>query len=244
MKAPTQAPAQAPEPVQSQSRSPVVIDLESSSPVQESVPMAAPFPDMGQVFANMAQQDAFMDNSSQSAAPAQANTAPFNAKPQGASAGIPFQGANFTNMQFDLAPAAKNGLQGQPGSAQEPTFDMAAFATQNINANANGDMLTLNNFLPVGPQGQTNAANGPPSAQGPSAGNQGRPGDKTAGAGPGSGFLNPDGTPADGMDFDFGLDAGDGTFDDLMQARDEDYGTMEHGDFDATFFGVDTTNDT
>ncbi|RCI13903.1 hypothetical protein L249_7943 [Ophiocordyceps polyrhachis-furcata BCC 54312] len=51
---------------------------------------------------------------------------------------------------------------------------------------------------------------------------------------------------ADGMDFDFSIgDSGMGdTFDDLMIDRDNTYSTLEHGDYDAAFFGLEKPNGT
>ncbi|RDA87528.1 hypothetical protein CP532_1638 [Ophiocordyceps camponoti-leonardi (nom. inval.)] len=45
----------------------------------------------------------------------------------------------------------------------------------------------------------------------------------------------------DGMDFDFSIgDGGMGdTFDDLMIDRDNNYSSLEHGDYDASFFGLE-----
>lgn len=216
----------------------------------------APFPDMGTGLPDASQADASMKDDLD---PFQSSTGPDGsglnvetgtmaapqdtmaenqtaAIPDGSSgfpdpAPDPAPASNFTNMQFDLAPPA-NDSQDQPATAQEPSFDLTTLA----DTNTNNDMIDIDSFL----------AN--PSAQVTSNENQEKAEQKQGGDPSDSldAFFNEDGTPADGMDFDFGLDGGMGedTFDDLIQDRDDNYGTMEHGEFDATYFGLDQPNDT
>lgn len=151
--------------------------------------------------------------------------------------------SNFTNMQFDLAPPPTD-TQGQQGqSTQDSQFDLSTLANT---ANSSNDMVDLDSFLSASLE-QTNAIAAPSQ---PASNEQARA-DQKQGDGNSNYdvIFNADGTPADGMDFDFGLDNGMGedTFDDLIGDRgdaDDNYGTMEHGEFDATFFGLDQPNDT
>ena len=150
---------------------------------------------------------------------------------------------NFTDMEFTLAPANVNnqaqGDSGEAGVSNEPQLDLTSFGTtdgssinmsslDNINPPTSTEQSAANTDMtqPAVPSGQTMAVGG-----------------KTGDA-PGPDFdqmFAGDGQ-ADGMDFDFSL--GDGnmggdTFDDLMNDRDNTFDTMEHGEFDATFFGLD-----
>ncbi|KHO00840.1 uncharacterized protein MAM_01618 [Metarhizium album ARSEF 1941] len=175
---------------------------------------------------------------------------------------------NFTDMEFTLAPTGPThshhpgGGGGNAGTTTttinsnnnppEPSFDLASFDAAD---GATGNMSSLVNMLPPNaaeqpaptanaPQGQGRPAGGQPSTlvdmekkgqgqgQGPTA--EPAPADVFTGDG-----------QADGMDFDFSLGDGMGgdTFDDLMNDRDNTFDAMEHGDFDANFFGLDKVDD-
>ncbi|KAK2594225.1 hypothetical protein QQS21_008067 [Conoideocrella luteorostrata] len=148
--------------------------------------------------------------------------------------------SNFTNMEFSLAPGVDS--QTQPGgqgvavaNPNEPSFDLGSFgATDGATSNMSliNSVPTNNVEQPVDPKAGTSEpiAEGQKKEEAP-----GEPLDDL--------FAN-DGE-ADGMDFDFGLDDGMGgdTFDDLMNDRDNTFDSMEHGDFDANFFGLDKIDD-
>ncbi|KJZ76037.1 hypothetical protein HIM_04493 [Hirsutella minnesotensis 3608] len=153
-------------------------------------------------------------------------------------------GLNFTDMEFTLAPT-NNESQDQPvgdasnmNMAGDPSFDLASFAPADGNENDNNgnNMNTLDGIVPSNLNAPMNA---PVTTD-----TQGKPGEQKSGDMQDSTFADiftGDGQ-ADGMDFDFSLgDGGMGgdTFDDLMNDRDSTFNTLEHGDFDATFFGLD-----
>ncbi|TWU74788.1 hypothetical protein ED733_006154 [Metarhizium rileyi] len=156
---------------------------------------------------------------------------------------------NFTDMEFTLAPT--NNSQNQPGhegnataSNHEPSFDLASFDTTD---GATGTLSSLENMLPTNnatmqsAPATTNASEARPADSQPNAERQ-----KKASVADQSlaDVFTGDGQ-ADGMDFDFSLGDGMGgdTFDDLMNDRDNTFDTMEHGDFDANFFGLDKIDD-
>ncbi|KID73107.1 uncharacterized protein G6M90_00g088070 [Metarhizium brunneum] len=153
---------------------------------------------------------------------------------------------NFTDMEFTLAPTAPtNDNQNQPGSDgnaaasnTEPSFDLSSFGATD---GATGSMSSLENMLPANsteqPAPTTNApegrlADGQPHTEAEK---------KEPMAEPALADVFTGGGQTDGMDFDFSLGDGMGgdTFDDLMNDRDNTFDTMEHGDFDANFFGLD-----
>lgn len=148
---------------------------------------------------------------------------------------------NFTDMEFTLAPAddAQAGGDGSAGTNNnESSFDLASFDTTD---GASGNMSSLDNMLPTSmaeqPVSTTNAVEGAGTES--QANDEGEKKERMADTDLGDVFTG-DGQ-ADGMDFDFSLGDGMGgdTFDDLMNDRDNTFDTMEHGDFDATFFGLD-----
>ncbi|KAJ3517578.1 hypothetical protein NM208_g14682 [Fusarium decemcellulare] len=229
----------------------------------------APFPDMGMGLPDMGQPDVVMQdepaphmpptsvvdvaNMKTSASPAPAAaTAPMAPMPNmdqktldnntmDLTRDVPHSELNFTNMEFTLAPT--NNDSQNPPTTQESSFDLATFAPPD----GNDDILGLDNLLPANP---TNQANPTPAPPGQSIENQ----VKT------EPLMNPEGqaTPQEmktesfesAFDDDiFGnIDSGgnlggngmtDPTFEELMADRDEDFDIMEHGDFDAAFFGID-----
>lgn len=252
----------------------MVIDLDSSPPaiVDEPIPVKveaeskpmAPFPDMGTGLPDALQPDvvmkdettpsqydltvdsgfSFKPETSASATPGDLVSMKQTASSSGVSGpdavlGIPAPGSNFTDMQFDLAPSNDDPQSQQ--TTQEPSFDITTFAP----AGGNDDMLDLDSFLPTSLDEQTSQ----PVTTSQGASNEAQDKAEKPAEGTDSAFTdlyNPDGSPADGMDFDFGLDGamGEETFNDLIQDRDDTYDTMEHGEFDATYFGLDTSNDT
>ncbi|PHH71362.1 hypothetical protein CDD83_5208 [Cordyceps sp. RAO-2017] len=155
-------------------------------------------------------------------------------------------GLNFTDMEFTLA-STNNDSQGQLNGdtgnlvTAESSFDLASFAPADCTNHANGNNVnSLESILPTNlglPTGAQDAGD-----------NHAKPGDNRNEM-PDSAFADiftGDGQ-ADGMDFDFsiGNDAmGGDTFDDMMNDRDNTFNTIEHGDFEATFFGLEKTDGT
>lgn len=159
---------------------------------------------------------------------------------------------NFSDMELNLASIGESRDDVPADGAvemvpEEPSFDVASFPADGVAENiGSGDGQEDKN---------ENSSKGPKTSelsgltnQSPSGGVESKPDDErkleTPDAALADIFAN-DGQ-ADGMDFDFSL--GDGnmggdTFDDLMNDRDNTFNTMEHGDFDATFFGLDKTDD-
>ncbi|ODA77116.2 hypothetical protein RJ55_07634 [Drechmeria coniospora] len=163
--------------------------------------------------------------------------------PSGTQASDPFvvdtlemnAGLNFTDMEFTLAPT---------NNSQEQPNDSSIDLTSLIPADGVGKTLaSMSTTLPAGQSGMTEA---PSTTNSPGkeddVKNRGTLQDSDAA------FTDmfPGDGQADGMDFDFSLDGGMGgdTFDDLMNDRDNTFDAMEHGDFDATFFGLDKTEGT
>ncbi|KAM4055360.1 hypothetical protein HRG_008713 [Hirsutella rhossiliensis] len=160
-------------------------------------------------------------------------------------------GLNFTDMEFTLAPSnndAQDQLNRDAASSlnttAESSFDLASFAPAGgaDNGNNSNSMASLGGMLPASLSGAMSKPN--------TADNQSKPADNRNNDNvQDSAFADiftGDGQ-ADGMDFDFSLgDGGMGgdTFDDLMNDRDNTFNTIEHGDFDATFFGIDKTDGT
>ncbi|PHH77208.1 hypothetical protein CDD80_824 [Ophiocordyceps camponoti-rufipedis] len=165
---------------------------------------------------------------------------------------------NFTDMEFTLAPT-NNDPQNHPGgedadlTAAEPSFDLASFVpadgvdngnaigssssnnnSQSGNGTQNHRMTSLDSILPANLTAPMNASNKNVT--------DGKPDGRSAEVPDAafSGIFTGEGQ-ADGMDFDFSIgDGGMGdTFDDLMNDRDNNFSTIEHGDFDAAFFGLD-----
>ncbi|KAF4584295.1 hypothetical protein GQ602_005668 [Ophiocordyceps camponoti-floridani] len=165
---------------------------------------------------------------------------------------------NFTDMEFTLAPTNSD-PQNHPGgedtdlTAAEPSFDLASFVpadgvdngnaigsssnnnnSQNGNGTQNHGMASLDSILPANLTAPTNASNNNAT--------DGKPDGRSAEVPDAafSGIFTGEGQ-TDGMDFDFSIgDGGMGdTFDDLMNDRDNTFSTIEHGDFDAAFFGLD-----
>ncbi|KAG5968613.1 hypothetical protein E4U57_005142 [Claviceps arundinis] len=166
---------------------------------------------------------------------------------------------NFTDMQFTLAPSNTNpNHSGSTGAATaQPigsSYDFGMFGTTNT-ATA---PTPINNAMASVTTGTTaTTANGTGSAQAPmpvpeptpvpveNRRNAEAPKKEDGTSTTFSEIFTGDG-PADGMDFDFSLGDGNNmssmggdTFDDMMNVRDNTFDSMEHGDFDTSFFGLD-----
>ncbi|KAG6067961.1 hypothetical protein E4U32_002436 [Claviceps aff. humidiphila group G2b] len=166
---------------------------------------------------------------------------------------------NFTDMQFTLAPSNTN--PNHPGSTGAATaqpigssYDFGMFGTTNT-ATA---PTPINNAMASVTTGTTaTTSNGTGSAQAPmpvpeptpvpveNRRNAEAPKKEDGTSTTFSEIFTGDG-PADGMDFDFSLGDGNNmssmggdTFDDMMNVRDNTFDSMEHGDFDTSFFGLD-----
>ncbi|GAB0135575.1 hypothetical protein EsDP_00003908 [Epichloe bromicola] len=170
---------------------------------------------------------------------------------------------NFTDMEFTLAPGNDNptrsgGDGATAANLNGPSFDLGSFGT------TNGATATMsldnhhhrhhhhhhnnnnnNNNLPsrtVAQPAASTSGTGPAKTESqPSA--EARKKEESSDAAFADIFAG-DGQ-ADGMDFDFSIGDGMGgdTFDDLMNDRDNTFDSMEHGDFDATFFGLDKADE-
>ncbi|KAG5939021.1 hypothetical protein E4U53_007904 [Claviceps sorghi] len=156
---------------------------------------------------------------------------------------------NFTDMEFTLAPGSVNPNQsGGTGAAAAnpngPAFDLGSFGTSNGAAVA----TSLNNGISSSTGGKAAAKPSgmrPMPAPAPVENRRNAEVQKKE-EGTSATFTDVftgDGQ-ADGMDFDFSIGDGMGgdTFDDLMNDRDNTFDSMEHGDFDANFFGLDKTD--
>lgn len=251
-----------PQPVEAQSKSPMVIDLDSSPPAKiggddstTSAPTAnktmAPFPDMGMDITAPAPpigasndssatpkhdiQNAVKQDESQPATGPAPQPPADQGDPNSKSAatnsgGTVAEGPNseltFTNMEFTLAPT-ENGVQGENGN-QDQAFDLGTFAS--------ADLDTL---LPQ----NTSTENANTDAAAPSAAASGAPDQSNDSVNQltDTSFdpLTMDFGATDGTDFDFSMDDGN-SFNDLMNSHDENFDTtMEHGQFDAEYFGLD-----
>ncbi|KAG6014992.1 hypothetical protein E4U43_005914 [Claviceps pusilla] len=153
---------------------------------------------------------------------------------------------NFTDMEFTLAPGNVNPNQsGSTGAAtvhtNGPAFDLGSFGILNGAPAA----MSANNGISssTGAKVAATASNmRPATASGPADNRRNAEVQKKEeGTGVGLADKYTGDGQADGMDFDFSI--GDGmsgdTFDDLMNDRDNTFDSMEHGDFDANFFGLD-----
>lgn len=153
--------------------------------------------------------------------------------------------ANFTDMEFSLAPA--DGTQGQNTTG---SFDLSSFAP-------NSTMLSLDKLLPNNGQaadasaGNTAATAVPEAIKAEPSNDDGNADNSNF-----EEFFGNDTSQADGMDFDFSIGGsggngggggsgggsggmGEDTFDDLMNDRDGTFELMNNEDFDAAFFGLD-----
>ncbi|KAG6090049.1 hypothetical protein E4U30_003598 [Claviceps sp. LM220 group G6] len=166
---------------------------------------------------------------------------------------------NFTDMQFTLAPSNTNpNHSGSTGAATTqpigPSYGFGMFGTTNI-ATAPTPINNAMTSVTTGTAATT--ANGTGSAQAPmpvseptpvpaeNRRNSEAPKKEDGTSTTFSEIFTGDG-PADGMDFDFSLGDGNNmssmggdTFDDMMNVRDNTFDSMEHGDFDTSFFGLD-----
>lgn len=167
---------------------------------------------------------------------------------------------NFTDMEFTLAPGNGNTTQsgGDGATAANlngPSFDLGSFGTAN-GATATMSLDNHNNSNNSNHNNHNNNVSSSSAAQ---------PAASTSGTGPAKTESQPSGEAqkkeastdaafadmfagdgqADGMDFDFSIGDGMGgdTFDDLMNDRDNTFDSMEHGEFDATFFGLDKADE-
>ncbi|KAF7535517.1 hypothetical protein G7Z17_g13192 [Cylindrodendrum hubeiense] len=165
---------------------------------------------------------------------------------------------NFTNMQFTLAPT--NSDTQNPPTSQEPSFDLATFAP----TDGGDDLLGLDNLLPPNPSEQANVD---PVSQIPAPENAIKP-ESSENLDISVNVLtltnmgtqentdakkeeNADSTFDELMFMDtepnFGGGAGglgEDTFEDLMDSRDDTFDLMEHGDFDTSYFGLDSMDET
>ncbi|KAG6059285.1 hypothetical protein E4U17_006570 [Claviceps sp. LM77 group G4] len=166
---------------------------------------------------------------------------------------------NFTDMQFTLAPSNTNpNHSGSTGTATTqangPSYDFGMFGTTKT-ATAPTSINNAMSSVTTGAAAMT--ANGTGSAQAPmpvpeptpvpaeNRRNAEAPKKEDGTSTTFSEIFTGDG-PADGMDFDFSLGDGNNmssmggdTFDDMMNVRDNTFDSMEHGDFDTSFFGLD-----
>ncbi|KAG5920304.1 hypothetical protein E4U42_006246 [Claviceps africana] len=159
---------------------------------------------------------------------------------------------NFTDMEFTLAPGSVNPNQsGGTGAAAAaanpsgPVFDPGSFGS----SNGAPATTSLNNGISSNIGGKAAArASGmrsmPAPAPAPALLENRRNTDvqkKEEGTSATFADVFTGDGQADGMDFDFSIGDGMGgdTFDDLMNDRDNTFDSMEHGDFDANFFGLD-----
>lgn len=229
----------------------------------------APFPDMGMGLPDVGQQDVTMNDEpvatmhpnplgeaahiKTNASPAPAATAPMAPMPNmdhkpldnntmDLTGDMPHSELNFTNMGFALAP---NNESQNPSTTQEPSFDLTTFAP----TEGNDDILGLDNLLPTNAGGQANPAPPPPGHSGdmsiktePSANTD----TQAASQEMKTESLDP---VFDDDDIFGSIESGgglgghgvaDATFEDLMNDHDDDeFNLMEHGNFDAEFFGID-----
>jgi len=258
-----------PRPVESQSKPPMTIDLDSSPPpaakdqpikAELSTKPVAPFPDMGMSLGDGPDADNAVKEEATPAAqvsPAAADGEQIKHEGEAAS-GTPSggptladghlngadmlganSGLNFTDMEFTLAPTNNDSQEQTGGDAStmnttDPTFDLASFAPT---AGADTTNLTsLDNMMSA----DLGGSSGAPTNEGKAT--DAKPGTEA----PDAAYADIFGDgQADGMDFDFSIDGGMGgdTFDDMMNDRDNTFDPMEHGDFDANFFGLDKTDD-
>ncbi|KAI9167352.1 hypothetical protein HJFPF1_03479 [Paramyrothecium foliicola] len=138
---------------------------------------------------------------------------------------------NFTDMAFTLA-TNNDAQESQPTKDEEPNFDLTTFAPTESN-----DDISLDTLIPPKPTTGDNIPS--TNVQDNSFSNPELDMKKETG-GDGLDVVYDFGPDADGTDFDFNIDGGLGeeTFDSLMDSRDQNFDLMEHGEFDAEFFGL------
>lgn len=146
---------------------------------------------------------------------------------------------NFTNMEFTLAPAEPE-ASGNAGNQDQP-FDIANFPTND----AGNATIDLNSLLPpstepasADPLATTDFGTGAPAQTDGTANGANGTNDASFDA---FDLDNMDWGGADGSDFNFDIND-DGTFNDLMKSHDN-MNDMEHGQFDADFFGLNSNNE-
>lgn len=238
-------------PIESQTREPIAIDLESSPPPKAAAlakpsAVVAPFPVMtvgdtnGDSGIKTEDFGHSMDNT--------ATTNGTKMEPNAAPEAPMMADANFTDMEFSLAPA--DGTQATQNTTTTDSFDISSFAP-------NDTMLSLDSLLPNGGQPtDANAGGDAPVATDTTTEAKTEPANQgvTSANEPNlEEFFDNDGGQADGMDFDFSLGGtgsggggggggmGEDTFDDLMNDRDGTFELMSNEDFDAAFFGLDNS---
>ena len=253
-----------PEPVEveAQTKEPMVIDLDSSPQELKMEPLAeslepskedrsvAPFPDMGMDMSvpeskpdlesvmpdssNAMQSNGVAENDFTAPVPVmdQGDSAPQmdTSGPGDVTAEAPASDLNFTTMQFSLAPPN----EGQQGDSSGPdVFDLTGYDS----APGTQDDLSLS-LVPD--NNNTNQTQGEPSVpQDAASGNQNQIDDTAAEITDEAlnNLLDMD-FGGDPNDFDFSLE-GD-TFNELMTSHEGNFDTtMEHGQFDDEFFGLD-----
>lgn len=246
--------SQKPQPVDAQTKSPTIIDLDSSPPPvksqgpAETAPMdapVAPFPDMGMVLEPSHSpppplamgKDSFKTESTP-VAPVPTmdqpsfSQQPSTSAPSNSTAEASTSEPNFTSMQFTLVPT--NDEQ-QTDSGNQSSFNLETFArTESANNN-----LSLDNILPEKTTNQTNG--NLVVAQDLTEGAQGQD-DNNDNVLPNDDMNNMSFDEFDdggnGDDFDFTMDDGN-SFDDLMTSHEGNFDTtMQHGQFDDDFFGL------
>lgn len=249
----------------------MVIDLDSSPPPNDQ-PMieskankpVAPFPDMGMGLADVHETDVPVkeeptlipqttlpdgNNIKSTASPApmapmpNMDQKPTNTNVMGftGSAGGAQPELNFTNMEFTLVPP--NNDSQNPSTTLEPSFDLASFAP----SEGNNNLLSLDNLLPIQPSGQPDITPAPHVAS--------RAGQTKMDVDSQDNQMDFQGMKEEvvestfddmfypGNDDEFGGDGmNDATFDELMKDDVDDFNSMEHGEFDANYFGLDQTD--
>ena len=208
----------------------------------------APHPITADVNETVTIKPEYTDTTSSIAAPAINGEALAKTDPDtlaGDALGLSSSDLNFTDIQFSLAPDNGADTQEGGGDANDTSFDLTTFGTGDADTGSL-DMLATNlgNDRPaVTEPAGTDAAptTGEVETKTEEGSQKTKPAEMTGDAPGFDGMFSGDGQ-ADGMDFDFSLGdvgMGDDTFDDLMNDRDNTFDTMEHGDFDASFFGLD-----
>ncbi|KAH7127685.1 hypothetical protein EDB81DRAFT_889475 [Dactylonectria macrodidyma] len=167
---------------------------------------------------------------------------------------LPNPELNFTDMEFTLAPT--NNESQNPPTSHEPSFDLTTFAP----AEGGDDLLGLDNLLPPNPSEHANIN---PVSQNPATENAVKP-ENSENLNISASAMDLTNTGVQDnlsikkdeisdstfdellfMDTDNNFGGGgsgglgEDTFADLMDSRDDTFDLMEHGDFDASYFGLD-----
>ncbi|KAG6040448.1 hypothetical protein E4U41_000488 [Claviceps citrina] len=150
---------------------------------------------------------------------------------------------NFTDMEFTLAPSIINANQ-SGGNAAAAANTNGSSLDPGWTRNGPTAATSVKTHMPsttVEKAAATASVNGPAESRRNAEAQK-----KEGGATTTLTDVYAGNGQADGMDFDFGI--GDGmsgdTFDDLMNDRDNSFDPMEHGDYDANYFGLDKADGT